>query len=100
MTRKTNMKSVTITHNGVEFQVTPQEKKRLQKQGTIYYCRDCRAYHSNEDLYFIKHDGLVDGEQLYWSMQDGWSGVGGASVFTAKNLNFNLPLNGKWEKLD
>ncbi len=90
----------TIIDNGVELEILPQEAVRLRKRDLIHYCREHRCYHIHEDLFAVKHKGLVDGEQLYWNNQMGWVDLSHAAFYTEEEIKTVTPaLPGEWEKI-
>jgi len=88
-----------IIENGTELTINPRQKKELKRARAIYYCGQCAAYHIEpDDTIHAIQGAKVDGEQLYWSNQDGWVSFESATLFGGKQ-NVNLPLEGRWETI-
>jgi len=51
----------------------------------------------DDSVYVVAHIGLVDGEQLYWSNEDGWGSIQTATRWPKNDTwTANAPIGGVW----
>jgi hypothetical protein len=52
-------------------------------------------------MIYGKRESFIEGENMYWSNDIGWTLKEGADVFSQSERDtLNLPIGGEWEELD